>query len=127
RSRREARGLPAVAEGRLAVAWQRIATFHYVCLGWVFFRAVSVGSAFTLLGRLFTAWGGASPLIRWPVILAIVVGIGSQFVPPGFARRAQLVFGRLGAAVQGGILAFSLLVITTLGPPGVAPFIYFRF
>jgi hypothetical protein len=28
---------------------------------------------------------------------------------------------------QGTALAAVLLIITTLGPPGVAPFIYFRF
>jgi hypothetical protein len=61
------------------------------------------------------------------VIVAIIVGIGTQYIPPGFGRRAQLVFGRLGAVAQGAVLAAVLLLITTLGPAGVAPFIYFRF
>jgi hypothetical protein len=41
--------------------------------------------------------------------------------------RAQEVFSRLSVYAQGAVLAGILLVITTLGPPGVAPFIYFRF
>jgi len=127
RARRVRAGLPAEREGRLWVAWQRFATFQIVCLGWVFFRAVSFQNAFAMLERLFTGWGAASPLIRPPVLLAIAVGIGTQYVPKGFALRAQEVFSSLGLVAQGAVLAAVLLVITTLGPPGVAPFIYYRF
>jgi alginate O-acetyltransferase complex protein AlgI len=123
---RVARGLPAQAEGRLAAARQRFVTFQVVCLGWVFFRADSFSSAFTLLERLFSAWGPA-PLVRWPVLLAIAVGIGTQYVPKGVASWAQEVFGRLRPSLQGALLSLVLLVTTTLGPPGVAPFIYYRF
>jgi D-alanyl-lipoteichoic acid acyltransferase DltB (MBOAT superfamily) len=127
RERRVANGLPALREGRWAIAWQRFATFQYVCLGWVFFRAASFDQAMTVLGRIVTAWGQPAPLVRVWVIVAIIVGIGTQYIPPGFGRRAQLVFGRLGAVAQGAVLAAVLLLITTLGPAGVAPFIYFRF
>jgi alginate O-acetyltransferase complex protein AlgI len=125
-------GLPAEAEGPWAAAWQRFATFQYVCLGWVFFRAVSFSNAMTILGRLFTAWNMPSPLVTFPVILVIVVGIGTQYVPTTFGPAVQRAFSGLGGLrsgilLQGGILAAVLLAITTLGPPGVAPFIYFRF
>ena len=126
------RGLPAEAEGPWAVAWQRFATFQYVCLGWVFFRAVSFSSATTLLGRLFTAWNMPSPLVTFPVLLVIVVGIGIQYIPASVGPRLQRAFAELGQLrsgllLQGGVLASALLTITTLGPAGVAPFIYFRF
>jgi D-alanyl-lipoteichoic acid acyltransferase DltB (MBOAT superfamily) len=127
RRRRISAGLPGQREGRWAIAWQRFATFQYVCLGWVFFRATSFGSAFSLLGRLFTGWAMPSPLVTFPVLLAIAVGIGTQYVPSGFAARCQQIFARWGIALQGAAIAGALLVITTLGPPGVAPFIYFRF
>ena len=133
RQRRVAAGLPAEAEGRWAVAWQRFATFQFVCLGWVFFRASSFTSAMTLLGRLFTGWSTPTVLVTFPVLLCIAVGIGTQYIPSTFAKRAQEVFtrmgtlGRAGAFLQGGVLGAVLLTITTLGPPGVAPFIYFRF
>ncbi|MGD0082231.1 MAG: MBOAT family O-acyltransferase [Acidimicrobiales bacterium] len=127
RGRRVARGLPAQSDGRLAVAWQRFATFQYVCLGWVFFRATSFSNAFAVLGRLTSGWALPSPLVTFPVLLTILVGIGTQYVPQGVSARAQDVFGRLRPALQGITLAGILLVITTMGPPGVAPFIYFRF
>jgi alginate O-acetyltransferase complex protein AlgI len=133
RQKRIAKGLPAEAEGRWAVAWQRFATFQFVCLGWVFFRATSFSNAMTVLGRLFDGWATPTTLVTFPVLLAIAVGIGTQYVPNRIAQQLQQAFGRLGtvgragALLQGSVLGGVLLVITTLGPPGVAPFIYFRF
>jgi alginate O-acetyltransferase complex protein AlgI len=127
RKRRVAKGLPALREGRLAVAWQRFATFQFVCLGWVFFRATSFPNAFAMLSRMVTGWSQSSPLVTVPVLLAIVFGIAVQYVPRDLSYRVQDLFGRLGPILQGTTLAGALLVITTMGPPGVAPFIYFRF
>jgi hypothetical protein len=61
------------------------------------------------------------------VLLAIAVGIGVQYVRPGMLGQIELRFGRLSTAVQAICLALCLMVIDTLGPQGVAPFIYFRF
>lgn len=127
RARREARGLPAQPSGPTAAAWQRFATFQLVCFGWIFFRANTFNDAMTLIGRLFTTWGQAAPLVRWPVVLAIIGALAMQYLPRDLPRRAQEAFGRLGVVTKGAVLAGSLLVITTLGPPGVAPFIYYRF
>ena len=41
--------------------------------------------------------------------------------------RLQAAFSRQRTAVQVGLLGFALLGITTFGPVGVAPFIYYRF
>ncbi|MGH9028397.1 MAG: MBOAT family O-acyltransferase [Acidimicrobiales bacterium] len=126
RERRVARGLPAQAEGRLAVMWQRFATFQIVCLGWVFFRAQSMGTAATMLRRLVTGWG-PSPLFRWQVVAAVAFGVAIQYLPANFGSAVQGAFRRLNAIAQGAVLGLVLLVITTLGPAGVAPFIYYRF
>jgi D-alanyl-lipoteichoic acid acyltransferase DltB (MBOAT superfamily) len=105
----------------------RIVTFHVVCLAWVFFRADSLARALQVLHRLFDAWGQPSPLVTTSVLLAIAVGIGVQYVRPGMLARIELGFGRLSTAAQAICLALCLMVIDTLGPQGVAPFIYFRF
>jgi hypothetical protein len=96
-------------------------------VGWVFFRATSFANAFAVFGRLFTGWSRPSALVNIAVLLTLIVGIGSQYVPKELPLRAQEVFSRLSVLAQGAVLAAVLLVITTLGPPGVAPFIYFRF
>jgi alginate O-acetyltransferase complex protein AlgI len=127
RRRRVARGLPALAEGPLRSTLQRFWTFQYVCLGWVFFNASSFSNATALLERLFTGWGGSSPLVTPLLVLVIVGVIEAQFVPPGALTRIQRVFSEQRALVQAGLLGAILLGITTLGPSGVAPFIYYRF
>lgn len=38
--------------------FRRIFTFILVAFSWIFFRAGSVSDAFTLIGRLFSGWGG---------------------------------------------------------------------
>ena len=126
RDRRQRAGLDPVPEGTVRAVVQRVATFHVVCLGWIFFRADSISGAFTLIKRLFTAWGTA-PLVT-PLLLITVCGaLALQYLPADAAQRAQRAFVRQGWAVQGAILGVALLVITTLGPQGVAPFIYYRF
>jgi D-alanyl-lipoteichoic acid acyltransferase DltB (MBOAT superfamily) len=126
RARRQAAGLDPLPSGGWRVVLQRLATFHIVCLGWVFFRADSFSSALTLLGRLFTVWGRA-PLVT-PLLVATIAGmLFTQYLPKDLVGHAQRAFARQGLGVQGAILGMVLLAITTLGPPGVAPFIYYRF
>jgi D-alanyl-lipoteichoic acid acyltransferase DltB (MBOAT superfamily) len=109
-----------------ARALGRLLTFHAVCLAWIFFRADSLGTAFSLLGRLVTG-GGAAPLVTVPVVLAIGLGIGVQYLPAGVMGRAVARFSHLAPALQGTALAAALVGIGVLGPQGVAPFIYYRF
>ena len=127
RASRVRRGLPAVAEGPVRDWVQRFLTFQFVCLGWVFFNATGVSQAFAVLGRAVTGWGEPSPLVT-PLLVVVVLGtIALQYVPSDAVARLQAAFSRQRAAVQVGILGFSLLGVTTFGPVGVAPFIYYRF
>ena len=58
----------------------RILTFNIVCFAWIFFRSGSFARAGDVIERLFTAWGEPSPLVTTSVVLAILVGIGGQYV-----------------------------------------------
>ena len=80
-----------------------------------------------MLTGLFTDWGSPSPLVTSGVLLAIAVGIGSQYLPARFPFQVMERFGRLPLAGQAFVLALALTVTNALGPEGVAPFIYFRF
>ena len=123
---RRARALGIVERtSRWVVARKQLVTFNLVCLGWVFFRADSIRSAFEILGRLGTA--GSTALITPLVVLTIAGMLGVQYLPRDPAARLRESFGRLGPVLQGAVLALGLFVITTLGAQGVTPFIYFRF
>ncbi len=127
RRNRTARGLPAVADGPGRIWLQRFLTFQFVCLGWVFFNASGLSEAFAVLDRIGRGWGRPSPLVT-PLLVVVVLGtIASQYVPPLRIDRLQGLFSRQHTAVQIGLLSFALLGITTFGPAGVAPFIYYRF
>jgi alginate O-acetyltransferase complex protein AlgI len=126
RNRRVRRGLEPLASSPWRVALQRLGTFHVVCLGWVFFRADSFRTAATLLERLFTAFGPA-PLVTPLVAFAITFGIATQYVPRGAVERIQAACSRLSMLLQGALAGLVLLVVSVLGPAGVAPFIYYRF
>jgi len=127
RSRRIARGLPPQRDGPAAIWIQRIVTFHVVCLGWIFFDSATLNGALTMVSRLVTAWSGPDPLVRAPVVAAIALSLGLQYVPKAWIARSRVAFGQMSAIAQGLSVAAALLLITTLGPPGVAPFIYYKF
>jgi alginate O-acetyltransferase complex protein AlgI len=126
RERRAAAGLPPLADGTAERALQRLATFHLVCLGWMFFRADSLGTAFHLLGRLVTAWGPA-PAVTPLLVLVIALAIAAQYVPRDALATVQDRFSQLTPLRQGALLGGILFLVTAMGPQGVAPFIYFRF
>ena len=108
---------------------QRVITFHIVCFAWVFFRAESFNNAGKVLGRLVDSshWFDAAPLLKLGVFLAIAAGLLEQYIPRDALGRAMARFSRLAPVVQGLVLGVVLLLTNTMGPRGVAPFIYFRF
>ena len=111
----------------LALWRRRIVTFHLVCLAWVFFRADSFGTAWDVLTGVFTRWGHGSPLVTFPVLAAVAVGIASQYLPAHLPRTLMDRFARLPVVAQAAVLGVGLMVTSVMGPEGVAPFIYFRF
>jgi D-alanyl-lipoteichoic acid acyltransferase DltB (MBOAT superfamily) len=108
-------------------AWHRVVTFQIVCFAWIFFRSDSFADAWSLIERLFTAWGEPSPLVSGGVLAAIAVGVGSQYLPRRFPLVLMARFSRLPIPAQAAVLSLVLLVTHTMGPEGVAPFIYFQF
>jgi D-alanyl-lipoteichoic acid acyltransferase DltB (MBOAT superfamily) len=124
---RARRGATERQEGGIDVLRQRAATFALVCVGWVFFRADSMETAFSLLLRLITGWWTPSEFVTPLVVLMVAGMLALQFWPRGFGLWLQSGLSRLKPAPLGIVFALALLVIVTLGPSGVAPFIYFQF
>ena len=109
--------------GRLAI--RRLTTFHLVCLGWILFRADSLGRVGEILGRLLD-WGPA-PAVTPAVVALIVGGIAVQYVPRDIRTRLVNAFSHLRPVAMTAALGAFLLVVDGFGPEGVAPFIYFQF
>jgi len=64
---------------------------------------------------------------RRHILAMIALGIYVQYVPRNVFDRVGVSVSRLGPIALGASLAGGLFLITTLGPQGVAPFIYYRF
>lgn len=116
---------PPVTQRRLWL--RRLCTFNLVCLGWIFFRADSVGNAFAMLERLFSGWSTPTTLLT-PLIMFTIFGmLALQFSPGGPGRMLQKRISHLTPVTMGLLFAVVLFIIATMGPQGVAPFIYFQF
>jgi alginate O-acetyltransferase complex protein AlgI len=124
---RDRRGWQELTRSRARRWVARVLTFNVICLGWIFFRAGSMATATAVLGRLIHGWGEPSPLVTRGVVLATIAGIGVQYVPAEWFTRLKAAFSQLGPVEMGLALGLSLLVISVLGPSGVAPFIYYAF
>lgn len=105
--------------------WRRLLIFHVVCLGWVLFRSDSLGTATSVLTRL-GQWGPA-PSVTPAVVVLIVGGIGVQYLPSSLRVSIRSGFARLRPVTMAAVLGSLLLILDSLGPEGVAPFIYFQF
>jgi alginate O-acetyltransferase complex protein AlgI len=114
-------------DGWLDVLRQRAATFALVCVGWVFFRADSMETAFSLLQRLVTGWWTPNESSTPLVVFTIAGMLALQVWPRGFGLWLQSGLSRLKPVPLGVVLGLAMLVIVILGPSGVAPFIYFQF
>src|SRR5918995_152037 len=103
-----------------SLAWKRLLTFHIVCFGWIFFRSDSFADAWDLLVRLCTAWGEPTELVSGGVLLAIAIGIGSQYLPNRLPLGLMARFSRLPVPAQAVVLSIALLGVHAMGPEGVA-------
>jgi D-alanyl-lipoteichoic acid acyltransferase DltB (MBOAT superfamily) len=114
--------------GRLRLpGWLRWAvTFHLVVLGWILFRAQSLGDVGTILSALVEP--GPATLVSVPIVVAVLAVIGLQLVPERPLERLRIGFERLQPVSLGAALAVSIaLVGATVPSQGVPPFIYFQF
>ncbi|HKE73538.1 MAG TPA: MBOAT family protein [Acidimicrobiales bacterium] len=117
---------PAVPPA-VSVVLRWLLTFNLVCAAWIFFRADSISTAFTILGRIVTAAAGSTTLVTGLVVATVVAALVSQLIPDHRTGALRVRFSRLEWGAQAALLAVGLTAIAVLGPDGVAPFIYFRF
>ncbi len=109
---------------------QWFATFHIVCLAWIFFRAGSLSHALDFLEGLVLAQQSGSTLKTTEIAVVILIIIGAlvlQLVPRDIGDRLRLFLSRQHPVGQGAMLGAWLALVVALGPQGVSPFIYFQF
>jgi alginate O-acetyltransferase complex protein AlgI len=114
---------PASAIGRVVAT---LATFHFVCLGWVFFRAPTLAHATLALGQMaHGAWGIEH--VTPKVALVIALALGLHFVPKDWDARVREAFVRTPAVVQGLVLAAAAVALHLAASAKPEPFVYGQF
>ena len=101
-------------------------TFHYVCLAWVFFRAQDFRGAVGILRQLGRGGAHVDNLSRG-VVLCLLVGFATHWLPERWFERVRDGFVRLPAVAQGGVLFGVALVLREVATSAVVPFVYFQF
>ncbi len=103
-----------------------LATFHFVCFAWIFFRAPTFAHAALALGRLaHGSWTLAHVGPRPLVVVAVAALL--HIAPRGWAARAREAFTRTPALVQGLVLAVFALGIHFAAGARAEPFVYGQF
>jgi hypothetical protein len=103
-----------------------VATFHFTCFAWIFFRAPSFAHAVLALQTIARgSWTleHVTPKIV-PVIGAAMV---LHFIPRDWDVRARELFTRTPAVVQGLVLAAAALAIHMAASAKPEPFVYGQF
>jgi hypothetical protein len=103
-----------------------VATFHFVCLAWVFFRAPTFAHATLALEQMARgAW--TMEHIAPKVVPVIAVAMALHFVPRDWEARAREVFVRTPALVQGLVLAAAAIALHLAASAKPEPFVYGQF
>lgn len=125
RRRRLGLGRPPDTPGRRIL--RHVVTLQVVSLAWLFFRAESMGAAWSVLHRIATGPLGVSGISALAVVTVAAV-YGVQLLGTRrLTSRAQALVGHAGPMTRAAALAGALTIVDVLGPSGVAPFIYFQF
>jgi D-alanyl-lipoteichoic acid acyltransferase DltB (MBOAT superfamily) len=105
---------------------QRLLTFHFVCLGWVFFRAPTLGHAWLCLTRIARATSGTANLSSRAALL-VVLGLLLHGLPDPWVLAARERFVRAPALVQGVLLAAVAFGLHVAAGAKAEPFVYGQF
>lgn len=102
------------------------ATFHFVVLAWVFFRAETLDSALEALTQIVSGtfgYGNVTP----GFIIVLVAAVFFHYAPKDWHSFSLKKFTRAPALAQAVMLALALACIQYVSSTGSAPFVYQKF
>ena len=126
-------GVARLPDERLA-AVRRLGTLVLVVLGWVLFRAASVGDAADVYSAMFSFEGGALParldeVMTPQPLVALGVGLATVLLPRRLVLGRVLEGGWRGPALGArvAVVAAAPLAAISVAAGSFSPFLYFQF
>lgn len=115
--------------------WHRlvavIATFHLVCLCWLFFANTTFEASGIMLSKIFTDFHGeliGQFLTGYPAVTALIAaGFIIHFLPSSWNEGTGRLIGRLPFTVQALLLLALIVIVVQVRGSEVQPFIYLQF
>jgi D-alanyl-lipoteichoic acid acyltransferase DltB (MBOAT superfamily) len=103
-----------------------LATFHFVCLGWIFFRAPTLSHAGLALETL-TRGTWRMDHVSWRVGVVVAVAMILHALPRAWKARGREAFVGSPAIVQGLALAVAAILLHVAARAKPEPFVYGQF
>jgi D-alanyl-lipoteichoic acid acyltransferase DltB (MBOAT superfamily) len=103
-----------------------VLVFHFVCLGWIFFRARDFASATDFIAGLAN-WEAAPELAAPLSLILIGLGLLMHFTPRDLIHDFETLVWRMPGAAVGVACGLFVAVVEAFGLGDAAPFIYFQF
>ena len=114
----------SLTPGRKVLA--TLVTFHLVCFTWIFFRAADFSHAWSFISGL--AKVDTAPTLATPFNLTLLaLAMSLHFLPANWVARLEAATIGLPLVAWGALAGALIVAIDSLGPSGMAPFIYFQF
>ncbi|MBP9925671.1 MAG: MBOAT family protein [Cyclobacteriaceae bacterium] len=106
-------------------------TFHFVCLGWIFFRASSMEVAQQMINQIFGHFN-AQVFFDFvygyrSVLFLMALGYVLHFIPASTERKAEAWVTTIPLTGKAAVVSAIILLIIQTKSAGVQPFIYFQF
>lgn len=101
-------------------------TFHFVLIGWIFFRASSLTTARDILYQISSrtiSFANITPAF----VLVMLIAIGAHFIPKRWYDGGLRLYCEFPYYAQAAAIAVVAVAIRYVAGAGSAPFIYSRF
>jgi len=124
--------IPALVErSRTAKALFWFVTFHFVCFAWIFFRADSLETAVTIVGRIASGlnFRALAVFINGYSLVSFlfVMAAGIHLLHARLMEFGEQVLARSGLVLQTCFVVAIILVTIQVRSAKLQPFIYFQF
>jgi len=103
-----------------------LATFHFVCGCWIFFRAETFQKAYLVFSQL-SALSTHHPNLHAEVLAVLAVGLVTHYAPEHWYRTSREAFVRMPALAQGFALFAAGMALREMASAEAVPFVYFQF